>query len=98
MKYPKFIKENDTIGIIAPSAGAYDIKKKKGVEIMKLTSEQIIKMLEGYKEEMISNEKYLSSKYDLSTNNIYSRRNEEIRESMSRLQSELWKVLAEESK
>ena len=28
MKYPKFIKENDTIGIIAPSAGAYDIKKK----------------------------------------------------------------------
>ena len=27
MKYPKFIKENDTIGIIAPSAGAYDIKK-----------------------------------------------------------------------
>ena len=65
---------------------------------MKLTSEQIIKMLEGYKEEMISNEKYLSSKYDLSTNNIYSRRNEEIRESMSRLQSELWKVLAEESK
>ena len=34
---------------------------------MKLTSEQIIKMLEGYKEEMISNEKYLSSKYDLSS-------------------------------
>ena len=65
---------------------------------MKLTSEQIIKMLEGYKEEMISNEQYLSSKYDLSTNNIYSKRNEEIRESMSRLQSELWKVLAEESK
>lgn len=28
MKYPKFIKENNTIGIIAPSAGAYDIKKK----------------------------------------------------------------------
>ena len=65
---------------------------------MKLTSKQIISMLEEYKAEIISNEKYLSSKYDLSTNNIYSRRNEEIRESMSRLQSELWKVLAEESK
>ena len=65
---------------------------------MKLTSEQIIKMLEGYKEEMISNEQYLSSKYDLSTNNIYSRRNEEIRNTMSQLQNELWKVLAEENK
>ena len=31
MKYPKFIKENDTIGIIAPSAGAYDIKKKNSL-------------------------------------------------------------------
>lgn len=53
---------------------------------MKLTSKQIISMLEEYKAEIISNEKYLSSKYDLSTNNIYSRRNE------------LWKVLAEENK
>lgn len=65
---------------------------------MKLTSKQIISMLEEYKAEIISNEKYLSSKYDLSTNNIYSRRNEEIRNTMSQLQNELWKVLAEENK
>ena len=65
---------------------------------MKLTSKQIISMLEEYKAEIISNEKYLSSKYDLSTNNIYSRRNEEIRNTMSQLQNELWKVLAEVNK
>lgn len=28
MKYPKFIKENDCIGITAPSSGAYSIKKE----------------------------------------------------------------------
>ena len=65
---------------------------------MKLTSKQIISMLEEYKAEIISNEKYLSSKYDLSTNNIYSRRNEEIRNTMSQLQNELGKVLAEKNK
>ena len=65
---------------------------------MKLTSKQIISMLEEYKAEIISNEKYLSSKYDLSTNNRYSRRNEEIINTMSQWQNELWKVLAEENK
>lgn len=44
MKYPKFIKENDTIGIIAPSAGAYDIKKKnKFINAKKNIEEKVLK-------------------------------------------------------
>ena len=42
MKYPKFIKENDTIGIIAPSAGAYDIKKKNKFINAKKNIEEIL--------------------------------------------------------